>query len=483
MAGHLCRPPDSELRTLHRRTVNGALASKPQNIVQCPENTDQLPAMKRRGLICVALVLVFGCQAVFAASIGVLESVRVEVPGVWRYGPFDRNRMLNVPAGAKISVLARVREARFLAVSPEGAILVSQPGRGKISVIKVSGWAQPAISDLISGLRLPHGMVFERIGEKLYLYVSESNQISRFVYLEGQALKASQEIVLANLPDRSSSNLGGIYGHELKNIAIGPDRKLYVDIASASNANPADTKSNPLRSAIYRCDLDGRNLQLFARGIRNAEGLAFVPGTNVLWAVVNERDNIRYPFRNGWRGSRESDYGRVLPSYVDDHPPDEFIEVKEGANYGWPFANPNPDHGLTDMSFDPDFENNPDWSRFPPDTFRRIDRGIQAHSAPLGLSFLQNSKVPLPFRNAAVTALHGSWNRRRKTGYKVVIFPWLSNGKPGQQADLVSGWLDDETQRVWGRPVDVVPDLDGNLLISDDASGTIYRLSFARGSE
>jgi glucose/arabinose dehydrogenase len=322
----------------------------------------------------------------------------------------------------------------------------------------------------------------EHIGAKMYLYVSESNQVSRFLYSEGRVKRTSQEIVVPNLPDRSSPNLGGTYGHELKNIAIGPDGKLYVDIASSTNADPADTRSEPVRSAIYRCDLDGRNLQLFARGIRNAEGLAFVPGTNVLWAVVNERDNIRYPFRNGWAGSKKNDYCRVLPAYVDDHPPDEFIEVREGANYGWPFANPNPDKGLDDMSFDPDCENNPDWSRFPAATFRRIDKGIPAHSAPLGLSFLQHSKVPTAIRDTAVVALHGSWNRTRKTGYKVVIFPWLANGKPGQQTDLVSGWLDEESQRAWGRPVDAVPDGDGNLLISDDASGTIYKLVFARPS-
>jgi glucose/arabinose dehydrogenase len=336
---------------------------------------------------------------------------------------------------------------------------------------------EPQVSELIGGLRLPHGMVFERIGEKMYLYVGESNRVSRFLYSRRQASKASQEIIIPNLPDRSSPGLGGAYGHELKNIAIGPDRKLYVDIASATNADPADTLSDPVRSAIYRCDLDGRNLRLFARGIRNAEGLAFMPGTNELWAVVNERDNIRYPFRSG---GRKSSYGRVLPAYVDDHPPDEFIKVVEGANYGWPFVNPNPDKGLDNMSFDPDFETNPDWNRFPASAFRRIDKGIQAHSAPLGLSFLQNSKVPRPFRNAAVVAYHGSWNRTRKTGYKVVIFPWLASGRPGQQADLVSGWLNDESQRAWGRPVDAVPDLDGNLLISDDASGTVYRLAFAR---
>ena len=98
--------------------------------------------------------------------------------------------------------------------------------------------------------------------------------------------------------------------------------------------------------------------------------------------------------------------------------------------------------------------------------------------APLGFSFLQATKVPAPYRNGAVVALHGSWNRSRKTGYKIIFFPWLSNGQPGAQADLVTGWLNDETQRVWGRPVDVIPDLEGNLLISDDESGTIYKLSW-----
>src|SRR5262249_12706398 len=145
-----------------------------------------------------------------------------------------------------------------------GEILVSQPGRGRIVLIRSSDSVEPEIRELIAGLRLPHGMVFERIGEKMYLYVSESNRVSRFLYSEKQISRGSQEIVLANLPDRSSPSLGGAYGHELKNIAIGPDRRLYVDIASATNADPADTLSNPVRCAIYRCDLNGRDLQLFA---------------------------------------------------------------------------------------------------------------------------------------------------------------------------------------------------------------------------
>ena len=414
---------------------------------------------------------------------GAKVPVKVAVPEQWRTPPFDRERVLTVPVGATISVLARVRGARFLAVSPNGDILVSQPSRGKILLIRQSHPSEADVYELISGLRLPHGMVFHRIGDALYLYISESNKISRFLYSNGPLQRKNAEIVVPNLPDRSSPNLGGAYGHELKNITIGPDQKLYVDIASATNADPADTRSDPLRCAIYRYDLDGGNRELVARGIRNAEGLAFVPATNELWAVVNERDNIRYPFRNGWDGDRTSDYGRLMRSYVDEHPPDEFIHVIEGANYGWPFANPNPDKGLDHMPFDPDYETNPEWSRVPEKSFTRIDKGIPAHSAPLGFSFLQATKVPLPYLNGAVIALHGSWNRSLKTGYKVIFFPWLPNGKPGPQVDMVTGWLNDETQQVWGRPVDVIPDLDGNLLISDDESGTIYKLSFGSSSK
>jgi glucose/arabinose dehydrogenase len=435
-----------------------------------------------KGFFRLMIILFLGgfgpIQGESAAPAGAQAPVKVDVPEPWRTAPFDRERQLMVPAGATISVLARVAAARFLAVSPNGDILVSQPSRGKILLIRQSRSSEAGVYELISGLRLPHGMVFHRIGDTLYLYIGESDKISRFVYSNKPLQRKDGEAVVANLPDRSSPNLGGAYGHELKNITIGPDQKLYVDIASATNADPADTKSDPLRCAIYRYDLDGGNRVLVARGIRNAEGLAFLPGTNELWAVVNERDNLRYPFRNGWDGHRTSDYGRLMQSYIDGHPPDEFIHVTQGANYGWPFANPDPDKGLDNMPFDPDYETNRDWSQVPESSLTRIDKGIPAHSAPLGFSFLQGTKVPLPYRDGAAIALHGSWNRSRKTGYKIIFFPWLPNGKPGPQVDLVTGWLNDETQQAWGRPVDVIPGLDGSLLISDDTSGTIYKLSF-----
>jgi hypothetical protein len=137
----------------------------------------QIRPINLKAFIFIALASVLGSivqpPCVFAAASGAQETVQVDVPKALQSAPFNRNRTLNVPAGAKISVLARVPEARFLAVGPEGEILVSQPGRGKILLIRSSDSAEPQISELTAGLRLPHGMVFERVGEKTYLYVSE----------------------------------------------------------------------------------------------------------------------------------------------------------------------------------------------------------------------------------------------------------------------------------------------------------------------
>jgi glucose/arabinose dehydrogenase len=383
-----------------------------------------------------------------------------------------------VPPGFKISVLARIPAARFIMLLSTGEILVAQPVLGSILLVRPQADGTAAVSTLIEDLQSPQGMALHPSDDKLYLYVGESNQVTRFLIAPGASSAGDKTVIVPNLPDSSNIELRGPYRHWLKNLVIGPDNKLYVDIASSTNADPTDTTSNPVRSAIYQYDLDGSNGKIFARGIRNAEGVAFVPGTNELWAAVNETDDILYPFHNSWQGSGSIDYGNLITSYVDDHPPDELIHVKEGANYGWPFANPNPDtsSGLDNMPFAPNYETNPEWSKYPESMFTRVDKGIQAHSAPLGMAFLQNGKIPEPFREGIAIALHGSWDRSRKTGYKVIFFPW-QEGRPGPQIDLVTGWLDDRSQTYWGRPVDVKPANDGSLLISDDESGTIYRLA------
>src|ERR1700677_4089317 len=130
-----------------------------------------------------------------AGPTGAQVTVNVEVPESCRTAPFDRERALKIPKNAKISVLARIEKARFLALSPQGDILVSQPSRGKILVIRQSGSPEQKVDELIGGLRLPHGMVFQRIGDKLYLYVGESNRISRFVYSNDSLSQANEEIV------------------------------------------------------------------------------------------------------------------------------------------------------------------------------------------------------------------------------------------------------------------------------------------------
>lgn len=385
---------------------------------------------------------------------------KLQVDPSLRRGPFAADRYLNVPPGFTASLIAIVPGARYLALAPNGDVFVSEPGAGRISIIHGS-----QATPYATGLTKPHGMVFHSIGDTTWLYVSESNQINRFKYNSGDSAAHDRQIVVKNLPDSSLPELRGSYGHELKNIALGPDHKLYVAIGSTCNVCVSDTTSDPVRAAIYVYDADGSNGRLFARGLRNAEGLGFVPGTNTLWAAVNNRDNIPNPAD-----------GRVTEGYVDDHPPDLFTPVRDGGNYGWPFCNSNPDAGLDNMPFDRDLDTNRsglvDCSQMD-----IVARGIQAHSAPLGLTFLQSASVPVPYRNGAVLALHGSWNRSQRTGYKAVYYPFSVNTrKPGAMVDLATGF--DDGQNVWARPVDVIADQSGNFLISDDQSGGIFKLAY-----
>lgn len=402
-------------------------------------------------------------------------AVPLTVPKALTSAPFDVARSLQVPAGFAIAVYARVPGARFMALTPDGNLLVSQPGAGKVSLVRpASADGTPIVTDFVIGLRNPHDMVFHVIGGVTYLYLSESSQINRYVYHPGDLTGQGRQVIIAGLPDASTPELHGNYGHQLKNLALDGNHKLYVSIASTCNACLSDTQSNPVRGAIYQYDADGSNRRLFARGLRNAEGLAFVPGTNTLWVAVNNRDNTPYPLDDG-----TGKYGQVIPAYVDNHPPDEFTQVNDGANYGWPFYNPNPDTstGLDNMPFDRDY----DWNRdghVDVTTMTRISKGIQAHSAALGLTFLQGTAFPAAYRNAAVIALHGSWNRTTPTGYKVVYFPWnAASQTPGSQVDLVAGFAGQQGGSAWGRPVDTAVDPQGKLFISDDKSGTIYQLT------
>ena len=401
-----------------------------------------------------------------------LVSVTVDVPETMQSVPFDVARRLEVPAGFGIEVYARVPDARFLAVTSSGDLLVSQPSKNKVVLLR--GGEQ---FDYLTDLRLAHDMVFHELGGVTYLYAAGSNQINRYVYDPEATTAGEPEVIVSGLPDGSNTELGGSYGHQLKNIALQGD-DLYVSIASACNACIEDTQSDPVRGAIYLYNADGSGGRLFAEGLRNAEGLDFLPTKeNELWVTVNNRDNLPYPFHDDFDGDGSDDYGKVMQGYVDNHPPDEFTRVEEGGNYGWPFCNPNPDteSGYDLMPFDREVTLNPNGERLNCESATRIDQGIQAHSAPLDFLFLQDTAFPEPYRQGAALAYHGSWNRTEKTGYKVAYFPF-EDGRPSEEADLVRGWLDEASQTSWGRPVDVAVDSSGAMFVSDDASGTVYKL-------
>jgi glucose/arabinose dehydrogenase len=403
-----------------------------------------------------------------AAPPGASVDVTVSVPASMRAAPFNTPRTLRVPPNFGVAVYTRIPGARFMAVAPNGDLLVSQPSSGSVKLVRPSAQGDPAVSNFATGLRRPHDIVFHTIGATTYVYIAETHQINRYVYVAGDTQAHDRQVVVANLPDSSTPELGGAYGHELKNIALDGAHKLYVSIASTCNACLEDTVSNPVRGAIYQYNADGTGGRLFARGIRNAEGLAFVPGGNELWVVINNRDNIRNPAT-----------GQVETAYVDNHPPEEFTRVRDGGNYGWPFCNPNHEtaSGYVDMPFDRDMDFNAD-GHVDCGAMDRITQGIQAHSAPLGLTFMQGTAFAAPYRSGAIAALHGSWNRSTKTGYKLAFFPWdAAANRPDAQVDLVTGWADDAS--AWGRPVDTAVALDGGLFISDDASGTVYKLTYA----
>lgn len=390
--------------------------------------------------------------------------------------PFDVSRSLSIPTGFVISVFARVEGARFMAIAPNGDLLVSNPGAGSITLLRQDTGAAPHSFIFAAGLHRPHDLVFYTTAGKTYLYIAESNRIIRTPYSDGETRLGTIEAVVKDLPDASSKGLKGNYGHQLKNIALHGD-KLYVSIASTCNVCISDAEADPIRGAIYEYDADGNNRRLYARGLRNAEGLAFKPGTNELWAVVNNRDNVAYPHQGDWNGDGKDDFGEVMQAYVDGHPPDLLTQVKDGGNYGWPFCNANPDRGLDDMPYDRDVQMNPQGAKLDCSKATRPTKGIAAHSAPLGLTFLQDSALPAPYRDALVTALHGCWNCSKLNGHKIMLYPLAKNGKPGEGIDLVTGWITDAKRRKrWGRPVDVISNGKGAIYISDDYSGTVYLL-------
>jgi glucose/arabinose dehydrogenase len=288
---------------------------------------------------------------------------------------------------------------------------------------------------LIDHLNSPFGVVL--VGDALY--VADTDAVLRFPFTPGQTSVAGPATKVIDLP------AGPINHHWTKSLTASADgTKLYVGVGSNSNAMERGIEAETDRAAIWEVDVATGAFRVFARGLRNPNGLTFYPGSDTLWAVVNERDELG---------------ANLVPDYM--------TSVKRGAFYGWPYS-------YWGQHVDPRVRpQRPDLiqSAITP------DYGLSSHVAPLGLAFYTGTSFPAQFRGGAFVGEHGSWNRPELNGYKVA-FIRFENGRPvGQPMDFVTGFVKDGQAR--GRPVGVAVDPAGALLIADDVGNTVWRVTAA----
>jgi glucose/arabinose dehydrogenase len=366
------------------------------------------------------------------------------------------------PEGFVVSLfVSRLDEPRVVRVAPNGDVFVAESGAGRIAVLRAADGAPAAASaaTFADGLHRPFGIAFYPPGpDPRYVYVAETDRVVRFPYRAGETRAAGPaEVVVPRLP------AGG--GHWTRDLAFSVDGEtLFVSVGSGSNAGedmteaPAEglaafISAHPLgaawgteedRADVLAFSPDGGEKGIFATGLRNCSGLTVEPQTGDLWCAVNERDSMG-----------------------DDTPPDYATRVRPGAFYGWPWF-------TVDGHEDPRLEG------------RRADLAgsvampdvlIQAHSAPLGIAFYDGAQFPAEYRGDAFVALHGSWNRAKRTGYKVVRLIFRDGAPTGVYEDFLVGFVADDAS-VWARPVDLAVAHDGALLVTDDGGGAVWRVAY-----
>ena len=393
--------------------------------------------------------------------------VTVAVPAGNAAAPFDVVRTLNAPTGATVTAWARIDQPRLAVWTPRGDLLVSQPNQGTVLRLQPNGTAAPKQSKVVTGLISPQGLAFDNLDGQEVLYVAESTAILRYDW-NGSGV-GTRTMVVGNLPGT------GAYNHPLKAVAVAPDHTVYFDVASSSNADPADRSEGEAQIESVRPD--GSQRSVVMTGVRNGNGLAFDP-TGQLWTAVNNRDNIAYPEHGPFGGETDA-FGKVVQAYVNDHPADEIVKVLPGRDLGWPYC--NPDQTLNKNQADP-YAQMPfradaqlastkiDCAQLTP-----VERGLLAHSAPLGLTFLSRSTVPASFRAGAVVGTHGSNNHVPPRSAAVYWMSFTAAGGLGPIQPLLTGFQESSGDR-WGKPVDAVPGPDGALYVTDDTADVIYRV-------
>lgn len=337
---------------------------------------------------------------------------------------------ISLPAGFGISVFqSKLTGPRMLTIGPDGAIYTAE--RGEDRIVRLPDRNADGLADgvevIADGFDSPSSMIFDQAGN---LYVAETTKVIKLTQPDAEGKYTQRQTIIDGLPAG---------GHSTRTLLFNPDEsKLYVAIGSSCNVCDEDDER---RATVMEYDPDGSNGRIYAKGLRNAVGITWRPGSNELWATNNGRDMLG-----------------------DDQPPETVnVATSDGLDFGWPRCH-------SGRIADPEFgkEANACEGVTPPAV------EMQAHSAPLGLAFGNGSNFPEPYQSGLFVAFHGSWNRSTPTGYKVVFVP-ITDGKAGNAQDFATGWLTD-AGAVWGRPVDVIVGRDGSLYISDDAGGAIYRI-------
>jgi len=338
-----------------------------------------------------------------------------------------------------------MKNPRWVYVLPNNDVLVScaNTGTGSANVVMLfrglNKNGQPAERDtFLKDLNQPFGMLL--LGNKFY--VANTDGVLMFPYQKGQTKITAKGKKILSLP------AGGYNNHWTRNLIANADgSKIYVTVGSGSNVAEHGIENEDHRANILEINPDGTGERIYASGLRNPVGMDWAPGTNTLWTAVNERDNLG-----------------------DELVPDYLTSVKDGGFYGWPYSyfGQHLDPRIGDKDQRPDLVK----KAIVPDV------SLDSHTASLGLAFYTKTAFPTKYQGGAFIGQHGSWNRSVLTGYRVAFVPF-KDGKPtGPPEDFLTGFIADISKsQVYGRPVGVAVLYDGSLLVVDDASNTIWRVS------
>lgn len=363
----------------------------------------------------------------------------VNGPGIVR-APADAT--LHLPPGFKVSAfMTGFKEPRQMKIAPNGDIFLAESGANRIRVISSTPGSEKASGATIFAEGLPerpYGIAFyPPDSNPHYVYVATEGHVLRYPYHTGD-LKAqgAAETIIGDLPQGH---------HWTRDILFSEDgRKMFVAVGSASNDAEEGMIEEIWRADVLQFSPDGAGRHVFALGLRNPVTLALNPSTHELWTTVNERDGMG-----------------------DNLPPDYATHVEERGFYGWPWYYIGSHQDAAHKGQHPEY----DGKVITPDIL------LQPHTAPLGCVFYAGTQFPAEYRGDLFIASHGSWNRAKRTGYKLIRARFKDGKATGEYDDFLTGFVTKEGN-VWGRPVGVAVAQDGAILLSDDASGTVWKIRY-----